>query len=282
MKSFHKQPAIGLVLLWLGVAAAGLWLVTGARQRAIRALEVLEEKRCERDRLAHAVPAPNAENAAAVAADLERLARLVTDAADAVGGGEVNAPLVAEPPKRLAVYLELAAFVSEERAKASAAGVTMKSGESFGFATYAREGPAQAMVSAVLRQQADLRRLLDALWESHPASFLGVQREKPRGANAAASSANDGVHDDFFVPDEHLRRVTAGADGSVFRLEFTGGTAALRTLLNRLAELRPPALVRRVEVEPVARRGATDGARSRFTVVGICERLLVPTPPRPL
>lgn len=219
-----------------------------ARQRALRAVSNLEQKKQERDWLGALSPAPTPENETAIAAALgaarENLRRLRDDLA----GAEIVAdePLPARPVDSLFALTE---FTEKMRRKAIKAQVALKPQESFGFASYAQEGPPVEAIPTVYRQQRTVQELLDAMLAVRPQALLAVNRERPPTQEEGGGPAGRA---DYFAPAPSLLVRRPGLlETDVFRLEFTGQTDVLRDFLAALANLSRPVLVRSVEVEPL-------------------------------
>jgi hypothetical protein len=106
--------------------------------------------------------------------------------------------------------------------------------------------------------------VLHALVEARPRQLLAVRRERPVVGTTGAAKP-DGAHPDYFSP---IGKSEIAADGVIgtraVQIEFSGRTAVLRDLLNRVAEMPLPVLVRGVEVEPMEkeqpRERRADGA----------------------
>ncbi|MFZ5494100.1 MAG: hypothetical protein ACOZE5_02025 [Verrucomicrobiota bacterium] len=230
-------------------------LLSLARERAGRALGALEQKKQERDRLARQSPVPSEESERAIAADLAavrvRLAEL-RDSLQPRPPAPLAGPVPAQP---MDAFFELANLVEKARAQAIATHVTLRPEERFGFTAYANAGPAPDLLAPVHRQQRAVQSVLEPLFESRPLALLGVRRAPPPAALQAGRSAGE----DFFTIEPGLSVRAAGlVDTEPVRLEFTGQTSTLRALLNGLAVLRHPVVVRSVEVEPLP---PADGGR---------------------
>ena len=175
-------------------------------------------------------------------------------------------PAAAEAPERLDVYAELVALAERLRAAAAAAQVALAKDEQFGFGWYAHEAPPAAEAGVVLAQGRAVEAVVSALLAARPEQLLGVWRESAGGPAPGATGG-----DEFgWEPSRSWRRHGVVETHAV-RVAFTGGTAALRTFLNRLAAA-PALLVREVAVAPAepreARLRARDelGGRRNFTV----------------
>jgi hypothetical protein len=255
------------VLLLAALLGSELWLWSRGHEQARRALATLEQKKSERDRLASQSPVLNEENEQAIALDLANTRRVVAALHTALLGKDPTLLFAASPAKSTDLYFDLAAFMESTRVSAGRARVIVRPEEHFGFASHANEGPAADLVPAVFRQQIMVQYLIEALIESHPHAVTAVQREHPLtaaqrnrrnlpvppGSFAEGKPAGDhNVAADFFEFDRQLSiRAPGMVDTEAFRLEFTGQTTALRTLLNSLAAFRLPVIVRSVEVEPL-------------------------------
>ncbi len=277
----------GAILLVMAVLAAeGGWLI--ATWRAARGAEAgLAERNQERHRLATQDPAPTAERAAAIEADLARAAEELREVRNRLWPRA--APASPPPASRTDAFFDLTAFARTMAGKAALAGVGVKDGERFGFSAYAHDGPPARLIPAVDGQRRAAAELLPALIAARPHRIEAVQREDPEPgrAKAARGAADAG---DYFAMDPHRSLRTPGVVATTaFRLSFIGDGRALRILLNRLAAFDCPAVVRGVTVEPAgdvsSRRPAAPGRReplplvvrperSRFSVtVEFCELL---------
>ncbi len=242
-----------LALCLLGAAAGGWWLRQLQRTAKIETAR-LEQAKAERDQLARQTPALSEANQLALAANVAAAGENLTRWRAALQGrsGEILAERPV-PAKSTDAWFELTRFVEQTRAVAAREQVTLKAGERFGFATYAHRGPEPESLAAVHRQYVLARQLLALLCEARPRELLAFQRERPPAAAAAPSARAEEAAADYFVPDERLALRTKNLlDGELFRLEFTGPTAALRGLLSRLAASPLAFVVRSVEAEPLA------------------------------
>lgn len=234
----------------LGVAVVGteIWFLQQARAQAARARVGLEQKKQERDWVARQSPAPTPENEAALAAELVAIHARIAELRDGLKAGPTDPFAGPAPEKSSESFFQLAALVEQARAQAIAARVTLRPDERFGFASYANEGPPADLLRAVHRQQKAVESLLEPLFEARPLAVLSVRRTAPTGENPGGR----GGAEDFFTLDPGLSLRQPGlVDTEPVRLEFTGQTSTLRTLLNGLSALRHPVVVRRVEVEPL-------------------------------
>lgn len=275
MNRLKENRLFGVVLLGLGVlAAAEGWLWSRHYRESRRTLAALAQKRQERDWLAGQSPALSEANEQAITRDLANTQKVLAALRAALGGREGGA--IAPPPaKAIDLFFDLAAFVEKARELAARAHVTTKADERFGFASHAHEGPAAELVPAVFRQGVVVQYLVEALIEARPQALLAVQRERPLtaarrvernqpsppgAAPLASPVAASAKGEDFLEFNPALSvRVPGQVDSDAFRLEFTGQTAALRTLLNTLATFKLPVIVRSVEVEPLATEAAPVG-----------------------
>jgi hypothetical protein len=239
-----------VLILGLVLIAGEVWGLQQSRVAAGRAVAALEQKKQERDWLARQTPALNADNEAAIVADLAATNRLLVELRAALQGRDPTVFSTPAPAKPIDAYFALADFVEKLRIRAAQAQVVLKPDERFGFATHTNEGPVIGQLSAVHQQQLATRYLVETLLESRPLALLAVRRERP---DAGGPRVSGDRADDFFVLDPALSIRQPGQVGSVaLRVEFTGQTAALRNFLNSLAAFRQPVVVRSVEVEPLA------------------------------
>ena len=270
--SRHRRVAGAIAGLAALLGAEGLlWAVS---RRAARAAECdLGQKVREQRALGSQTPAPTAARAAAIAADL---AHAEADLR-AVGGRlwDRDAPPPRPPASPTDAFFDLTGSVRALGEQAARAGVGVKDGERFGFATYSHDGPPLRLVPAIDRQRRIAAALLQALLAARPHRIESVQRENPEPGGRTPSRAGGGdgtVPNDFFALDPRISlRAPDAVATTPFRLVFTGPSAALRRLLNRLAAGDTPAVVRSVMVEPSGAappaRSAKSGAREPLALV---------------
>ncbi|HEY0967580.1 MAG TPA: Amuc_1100 family pilus-like protein [Opitutaceae bacterium] len=230
----------GLAILVLG-SAVGLAFAELSARRSEESWRTLERQR----RLAGsgdlaALTAARAHSDQVVRQKDELVARWES----ALGSGvNVDARDIAKL-ERAEAFFELAQRVEGFHRQLREAGVAVKETERFGFETYRAAGPSLAVLTAVLRQQDHIARLVDALGASRALALEGIEREAP----GAEPAEGQGLAD-FFVPDPRLRlRLPPELGQGWFRIAFRGETAALRGFLARLAETSPHALVRWIDV----------------------------------
>lgn len=271
MNRLRQHFLLLVALLSAAAVGAELWLLTGARAGAARALAALEQKKQERDWLARQSPVPSAENEAALIADLTAVRARLATLQDGLRP-RPPAPLEAPAPARpMDAFFALADLVEKARAQAISTRVTVRPDERFGFAAYANEGPAPDLLGPVHRQQLAVQSLLEPLFESRPLALLGVRRQAPAAGGAPAR----GAADDFFALDPGLSLRAPGlVETEALRLEFTGQTSTLRAFLNALAALRHPVVVRSVEVEPLPPAGGPRSAPAAEAAVPVVRQSL--------
>ncbi len=284
----------GVTLLAAALTAGGGLLVAG-RRAARQAEAELERKDRERLALAARDPAPTADRAAAIEADLKRGAEALREVEGRLWRRDAPAPPA--PASGTDAFFELAGFARAMGEQAARGGVGIKDGERFGFSAYTHDGPPAVVIPAIDRQRRMVAALLQALIAARPHRIDGVQREDPerRGIGDVRAGGGEGARSsDFFSIDPRLSLRAPGAvDTAAFRLAFTGDSQALRRLLNRLAASDTPAVVRSVAVEPAGdsppRRPGRPGAggslalvvpaaRSRFSVTVECCDVAGPGP----
>lgn len=252
MNRLRQNLLFLIVLLGTAVIGAEFWLLQRVRTEAGRAQAALEQKKQERDWVARQSPAPTVENEEAIAADLALVRRRLADLRASLQARQPDPFAGPVPEKPTEAYFALAGLVEQARAQAITTRVTLRPDERFGFAAYANEGPAAALLGPVHRQQLAVQSLLEPLFESRPLALLGVRRTAP----LPAGPGGRGAADDFFTLDPELSLRQAGlVDTEPVRLEFTGQTSTLRTFLTGLTTLRQPVVVRCVEVEPLPPAG---------------------------
>lgn len=174
------------------------------------------------------------------------------------------------PASRAQAFFELSEFVEAQRARAAAAGVALREGERFGFASHLRQGPSPAMGARVVRQKDAVAAVLEPLWLARPHRLESVQREDPEHGRATRRGPGDEI--DFMgAPPAASFELPAGVVVEQLRISVVGHSRALRRWLNRLAGLPGPVVVRDVRVEPWRAGARADGEAAfpdavRFTV----------------
>lgn len=264
-----RLPPIGIftpaLILCLALLAGEFWGLRESRIAAARALVSLEQKRQERDWLARQSPALNAENEAAIAADLAVTSRLLDGLRASLQGKDPTVFATPAPAKSIDAFFALANFVEKLRVRAAQAQVVLKPDERFGFATHTNEGPVVGQLPVVHRQQLATQFLVETLLESRPLALLAVRRERP---DAGGPRVSGDRADDFFALEPELSiRQPGQVDSVALKVEFTGQTATLRNFLNSLAAYRQPVVVRNVEVEPLA-SSSSSGTAAQPTTTG--------------
>jgi hypothetical protein len=246
-----------LALCLLGAATGGWWLRHLQRTAKSEMVRLVQAK-TERDQLAQRSPALSEANQLAIAADVAAAEDNLARARAALPGrGDEILAQRPVPATSTDAWFELSEFVEQMRALAAHRQVRLKAGERFGFATYASTGPELESLAAVHRQCLLARQLLAMLCEAGATELLAFQRERPRAPTPASAARVEESAADFFAPEERLvLRAKDLIDGELFRLEFTGRTDVLRSLLNSLAVSPLPFVVRSVEVEPWAEKTA--------------------------
>lgn len=285
MASFKTNPVyFSLIgLLGLSVAAAG-WGIYDRHSAADKAAAQLTQKRGELSVLQAVKPIPSEASKAAVEADLRRTeAALATMRDELKGRGPVaeNLRKAVVPSEPTDVFFNLETFVEKMRQKAQTLEVKVKPDERFGFYTYDRAGPDRDLIPKVFRQRLVAEYLVDALLEARPSELLMLQRERPltkaeqdavaagQPRPVAASTTTQGGADFFEIDPRISARVPGFVGATAFRLTFVSETAALRTLLNKLATFELPLVVRGVEVEPMAKSAAAAQAPQANTLSSI-------------
>jgi hypothetical protein len=268
MTWMRQSPGFAAALLALGVLTlleaaflAERW--TAARAARLRLDLVTREWRA----VAAMQPAPTAENAAQIEADLGKAAGALEAAQTALAARGLTALQRAPvPARRPEAFFDIAAFVESMRTRAQQAGVATRADERFGFSAYAHEAPETGHLAAVFRERQVVQYLMESLLAAQPRQLLAVQRERPgeptdpNPAKAPAGAGRTaGAAADYFEIDPRISARVPGVVGTTaFRLTFVGRTAALRQLLNKLAEFELPVVVRAVEVAPA--ESAPEGA----------------------
>jgi hypothetical protein len=234
-------------------------------ERAERAIAALNGAKKERDRLVHLSPGPNAANEAALDAAVGEAERMLVRLRTELGVSEPKATTPA-PVAPVDAYFELCDFVERTRLRMSTAAIGIGPAERFGFTAYANAGPATEIASTIHRQREAIAHLMEIMLAVRPIAFLGIKRAKaesiPGGKMSSAS-------DDYFIMPQPVSIVRSGLiDADAFRLQFSGHTAELRAVLNRLVAGERPLIVRAVEIEPVSREpGASHAAKSDHVII---------------
>lgn len=269
MSWVRKNPVFAASLLGLGLvvlAEGGLLSERWTAARAVR--KRLEGVSRELRALAAVHPAPTPESTARIEADLARTTEVLAELRAELrlpgpDAAQVRDALI--PARRPDAFFDLAGFVEAMRTRAGEAGVRLKPDERFGFSSYANEAPDSAQIAAVFRDRVRVQSLVEALLDARPHELLSIQRgrapEKPdagrggkTGGPVGGRSPGAAVMDYFAIDPRISMRVPGITETTAFRLSFTGHTATLRNLLNKLGESELPVVVRSVEVAPVDRR----------------------------
>ena len=232
--------------------AVGLFWLLRLRKSAHHELASLAKKRQQREQLLSEDRLPTPEN---------------TDYATAKPTVAVTAPATNEdfPRRPLDAFIAIAGAKEQMRRLAAGNGVGLVPDESFGFATYAHEGPREKELDAVHEQIGLTRLLVEKLFAARPGRLLAIHREQP---NSGKGDGGRPGAEDFFALDARLDLRAAGLmDGRAIQLEFTGQTPVLRTFLNSLGVAPEPLVVRSVEVEPIQNDSKLSGHFSKFSVV---------------
>lgn len=304
MASFKSNPVYYSVLglLGLAVAAAG-WGIYNRYTAADKSAAQLAQKHIELSALQAVNPVPSEASKVAVEADLHRTeAALATMREELKGRGPVaenlrNATVPSGPTE---VFFNLETFIENMRQKAQTSGVKIKPDEHFGFYTYDRTGPEREFIPQVFRQRLVAEYLINALIDSHPNELLSLQRERPltkseqdavaagqplpSTAHSSGASSAQGNTDFFEIDSRISARVPGFVGATAFRLTFISETAALRTLLNKLATFELPLVVRGVEVEPMLKSqtaSATPQANTLSSIFGTVTPAANAEPPKP-
>jgi hypothetical protein len=286
MNALRKIPLFAATLGLIALIALGEGWCLFERVQASRKAQVkLEQKRREFRSVSAIEPAPTAENATAIEADLAR----TTHALEIMQAGLRGRGPTAEslrtavvPERRPDAYFDIATFVEKMRERAQRAGVALRPDARFGFAEYTNVGPELELIPAVFRERLIAQYLLEALFDAHPRQLVAMQRERPltkaeRAAAANASTSRSGGADagapDYVEIDPRVSaRVPGFVDATAFRLTFVGQTGVLRALLNKLAGFELPLVVRSVEVESAG--PTVDGSSSGPSAAGAIEPLI--------
>ncbi len=320
MARFKTYPVFYSLIAALGLAAVGsCWCIYERSQEAQKSAKALAKKRAELIALVTSTPAPSAENQAAIKSDLLRSeaalgqmrdelkgrgpaaesllkARAAYGAAASLKAKERSnalreAKLPFEPTH---LFFNIATFVEKMREAAQTANIKIKADERFGFTSYANAGPERELIPVVYRQRQVAEYLLGALIEAKPSELVALQRELPQGkvdlaavkpASTSTRGAAPVANPDLFEIDPRITaRVPGFVDASAFRLSFIGETAALRSLLNKLATFELPLVVRSVEVDPIIKSQVAEKvtpANTLSSIFGTASAAAAPEPVKP-
>ena len=287
----RRNPVFVGALTLFGVIALAEAGLIYERWSASRAAEAkLAQRQADLAGMGSLMPAPTREIAAEIETDLARAQRaLAAMQGELKGRGPAAEKLRSAkvPAARTDSFFDLATYTERMRELARKHEVRIRPDAArFGFAAYANEAPEAERLEPVFRQRQITQFLVEALLEAKPFAILGVKREptltKPEkeARDAALIAVAEAIAQgqpppdpsasgaptielpegpDYFIVDSRVSaRVPGFIDTSGFRLVFTGQTAALRTLLNRLAAFELPVLVREVEVEPATAEDAAE------------------------
>jgi hypothetical protein len=238
-------------------------LLWRTRLQAATAISQLEHEKRERENLQRQLPALTEENEQSIARELATAKQKLVEAQNALsapGDSDVGSL----PRQPIEAYFEIANFVEKMRGMAAESRVTIRPDERFGFSSHVSEAPSQEFLSDVLRQCVAVQFLVGTLFDSHPATFISVQREHPltvsqrgdrnkgrSGERGGAGSTERNEPVDFFEIAQAISlRMPDKIETDAFKVEFSGQTGALRDFLNQLARSSQPFSVRCVEVEP--------------------------------
>src|SRR5438105_55871 len=223
---------VPLAVFGLSLMMGEGWLLERSRAEAAKALTDLDQKTRERDSLVRQSPALSPETDTAVSAALASANRALADWRKVLQGDDADLPATPAPVRSTDAFFELADFISHLRAEATQARVKLRANESFGFATYANEGPAKDQIGTVHRQRLAAQYLVELLLGSRPQMLLAIRRERPGADSKRDQRAGT---DDYFDWDHasSLRR-SGLIEGEAFRLDFTGQTETLQQFLNSI------------------------------------------------
>jgi hypothetical protein len=311
MASFKSYPVFFSLIAAFGLASLGsAWCIYDRSQEAQKSLKVLVKKRAELAALVAIHPGPSASNQEAIKkaladsevalgrmrAELKGLGSTATELAKSketyiqvaeLKAGERNKLLSAAklPADPTSMFFNIATFVEKTREKFQTAKIKINPDERFGFASYANAGPARELIPQIYIQREVADYLLGAMIEANPRELISLQREHPsvkedasaahksgenQRAGRASNSGNTNI--DLFEIDPRITsRVPGFVDATAFRLTFIGETAALRTLLNKLATFELPLVVRSVEVDPLPTAPTNKNTNQANTLSSIFE-----------
>lgn len=171
-------------------------------------------------------------------------------------------PLVV-PETSLAAMIALVQAQEQMRQVLRKAGVSVGSDERFGFAAYAREGPAPEETTQVFARLALVRRVVPLLAGSGASKLLSIRSEATAvpGGNARKEGA-----DAFAVEARSDLRQPGLLAGSAIRVTFAGRTEALRRFLGAVEQEAAWDVVCRVTVSPLVDDSKTAETLRVFSV----------------
>jgi hypothetical protein len=291
------------VLLLLAALLAwevGLWVQAHGQSR--HTLAVVGQLTREANQLSRVVPEVGEKSVRAIREEAEKAEQVLSAWRKVWPAPNDSLAAVPTSPPSLDDFFEHLAWIERTRALAVAAQVAIAPEEHFGFALLTHEGPPAELAVVVRRQRWRLNYILQLLFAAHPRAVLSVQREQPLPLTPPSMSSRPPksvpaavIPDaDYFIPDARLLiRSDGHCSSEAYRLEFSGETPVLRSLLNSLASGAVPILVRSVTVEKLTAVTPTKGnmgtspplvsgslvtpAPSRFVVV--VEWIDPPSPP---
>jgi hypothetical protein len=281
MASFKSHPIFYSSLLLIGAVTAGeIWLTFSQRSQAAAIESEIAQKTQTLGGFAMQSPFPSKENYALVENDLEQADKTREEIRKTLSSNSEVAGKIASatvPATSTDAYFDIANYVERIRESAQKAGIVLSAENRLGFSAYASTGPDRELIPAVFLQRQYADYLLGVLIASQPREIVGLQRERPQSAEekrlaAEAIAAGQPVSipsdssdtGDFFVIDPRTSaRVAEFVETIPFRLTFVGTTTALRNLLNQLAKFDLPAVVRSVEVAPIATTERSTSAPAR-------------------
>lgn len=148
------------------------------------------------------------------------------------------------------LFLHLASFVNDARARLLAAGIQLEAGERFGFAECLERPPPEAGWPRLRAELALASTVLDALEVGAPSVLCQFQRGGARGTSEGSAAPRDA----------HAMR-KQGSELVQVEVKFLGDTATLRRFVNALQSAEP-----RVWVETLAAETASSGTARRDTM----------------
>ena len=261
------RATVAAVVLVLVLAAGAIWWSQQQAERASRAERQLRMRTTQWRALAGSQPAPVAAVAEAIATEVAKTERRLKALRQQLGVSDQDPVRGAEVPEaRADAFFTIARFVEEQRAAAQRAGVNVPGTETFSFSAHRNSGPAVAHIGVVHRQTLIAQYLLNALWQVHPVSLTGVQRENPATKIESTVGESDAIREgrpeDWFVWPEIRSLARDGiVDTLALRVGFVGRTATLRAFMAAIAQSDAPLVVREVAVQPLGADGRASGGR---------------------
>lgn len=255
-----------LLLVFLLVFGAGIFLALGAKAKAAQAARDLRSAEMQINGLLAANPAPTAANLDASQANVDDLRAQLAGIRENLQRGS-SLSLNSDGVQVMAAIQQYIAS-NRRRVAGGDSPIATPDNFAFGFELYAREStaPAEQFIPLVDKQRQILQYLLDKLIPAGPTKISAIRRER---IEAPAAAATQKTTEGFVINPAISARVPGAVDTLAFQLTFTGYTDVLRQFLNGLATFEMPIVVRSIEVKrPDAQKAAPKKADDIFSIFG--------------